>query len=422
MGLSTFFSLITGYFFVFAHAVVTIEELSIGKSGKIHSVNGAIEYFHLIGVPNPPEVLSDKIILTPPTPGNSRGAIWSDKTLANAYWNVVIDFRATGPERAGGNIQIWYVKDGQQAVGTSSIYTVGKFDGLALTIDQYAGSGGSIRGFLNDGTTNYKSHHKVDSLSFGHCDYSYRNLGRPSRLTISQIDDGLHVSIDGKECFTSNKITLPTGYSLGITAAGAELPDSVEIFKVITSVDTVPAEKATKQHEPTQNSETTESKEPAKFIKDSEKSTTLTEDQSPDMNTRLQSVMKQLNKFQQALGSPQTQQIPKQDEIISKLRVIETKLDNVDLATKHILKIKKDLVQMKEDLHKSLEQHVKGLRGDVKDTQDSLTNTHLTIHDYLGDRMSLTTLVFLFWCGQAILLVGYVVYKRRRKDSAKKFL
>lgn len=37
-------------------------------------------------------------------------------------------------------MQIWYAKDGQNQVGTSSIYTVGKFDGLVLVIDQYAGS------------------------------------------------------------------------------------------------------------------------------------------------------------------------------------------------------------------------------------------------------------------------------------------
>ena len=51
-----------------------------------------------------------------------------------------MDFRATGPERGGGNLQIWYTKNGQNDVGTSSIYTVGRFDGLALVIDQYAGS------------------------------------------------------------------------------------------------------------------------------------------------------------------------------------------------------------------------------------------------------------------------------------------
>lgn len=54
-------------------------------------------------------------------------------------WTAEFDFRATGPERGGGNLQIWYTKEGQANVGTSSVYTVGKFDGLVLVVDMYGG-------------------------------------------------------------------------------------------------------------------------------------------------------------------------------------------------------------------------------------------------------------------------------------------
>ena len=87
-----------------------------------------------------PEILSNKIVLTPPAPGNQRGAIWSEKVLQHSQWTVDVDFRATGPERGGGNLQIWYAKNGKEDVGTSSIYTVGRWEGLALVVDQYAGS------------------------------------------------------------------------------------------------------------------------------------------------------------------------------------------------------------------------------------------------------------------------------------------
>lgn len=36
-------------------------------------------------------------------------------------------------------MQFWYTKDGRASVDTASIYTVGKFDGLALVIDTYGG-------------------------------------------------------------------------------------------------------------------------------------------------------------------------------------------------------------------------------------------------------------------------------------------
>lgn len=100
----------------------------------------AVPNWHLMGKPNPPEILSNKLVLTPPVPGNQRGAAWTEKSLQHSLWNVDVDFRATGPERGGGNFNIWYVRNGREEIGTSSIYTAGRFDGLALVIDQYAGS------------------------------------------------------------------------------------------------------------------------------------------------------------------------------------------------------------------------------------------------------------------------------------------
>lgn len=83
---------------------------------------------------------------------------------------------------------------------------MGQFDGFALVIDTHGGRGGSIRGFLNDGTTDYKSHRSVDSLAFGHCDYAYRNLGRPSVVKMKHTNSLFEVTVDDKVCFSSNKV------------------------------------------------------------------------------------------------------------------------------------------------------------------------------------------------------------------------
>ena len=115
--------------------------------------------------------------------------------------------------------------------------------------------GGGIRGFMNDGSLDYKSYHSVDSLAFGHCDYSYRNLGRPSKLQIRQEGNIFEVMIDDRMCISTDKVGSPTGscsrlatdrseqirmppeYHFGITAASAETPDSFEAykFKLLTS-------------------------------------------------------------------------------------------------------------------------------------------------------------------------------------------
>lgn len=148
-------------------------------------------------------------------------------SVAPSDWSAQVEFRATGPERGSGNLQLWYAKDGPKSHSTSSIYTVGYFDGVVLVIDSYGGKvhttqarlkvprnadrlqGGGIRGFMNDGTLDYKNYHSVDSLAFGHCDYPYRNLGRPSKLQIKQEAGVFEVKVDDKTCFASDKVFDP---------------------------------------------------------------------------------------------------------------------------------------------------------------------------------------------------------------------
>jgi lectin, mannose-binding 1 len=66
--------------------------------------------------------------------------VWADRTLDFNAWTVDLEFRTTGPERGSGNIQLWIAQKGKEEVGTASVYTVGKFDGLVIVIDQYASS------------------------------------------------------------------------------------------------------------------------------------------------------------------------------------------------------------------------------------------------------------------------------------------
>ena len=62
---------------------------------------------------------------------------------------------------------------------------------------------------MNDGTIDYKNYHSVDSLAFGHCDYSYRNLGRPSKIHVKQDLNVFEVVVDDKLCFSTDKVCKP---------------------------------------------------------------------------------------------------------------------------------------------------------------------------------------------------------------------
>ena len=183
-----------------------LESASFGhKDGRVSPNLHAIPAWYLSGNV-PAKIHSDRVVFTPPHPGGRQAAAWTELRVPYAEWQAEVAFRASGPDHGSGNLQIWYAKENWEQIGSNSIYTVGKFEGLAIVIDQQGGKGGGIRGFLNDGTTDFKNHHHLESLAFGHCDYAYRNLGRPSLLKIKQDSQGFEVIIDGRQCFRSNEV------------------------------------------------------------------------------------------------------------------------------------------------------------------------------------------------------------------------
>lgn len=216
-----------------AHAQYVLDSLSFGHKQPFSPNGRGIPGWSLSSVNHQIQLLSDRIILTPPVPGNTRGAMWSDNAISTQDWSVELEFRASGQDGGTGNLNIWFTKD-KVSVGTNSVYTADTFDGLALVIDQYGGTGGKVRGFLNDGTINFKAHSSLESLAFGNCDYRYRNLGRPSKLRVSH-QNGFSVHVDDRECFTTSQVALPAGYHFGVTAAAGDTPDSFEVNKFVVS-------------------------------------------------------------------------------------------------------------------------------------------------------------------------------------------
>ncbi|TVY32969.1 Protein ERGIC-53-like [Lachnellula subtilissima] len=410
-----------------AKATYLNPELSFGQEEKISPNLRAVPNFHIIGNPKPPEILSNKLVLTPPVPGNQRGAIWAEKPLMHSSWSVDVDFRATGPERGGGNFMVYLAKNGREDIGTASIYTVGRFDGLALVVDQYAGSGGSIRGFLNDGSTEYKSHHSVDSLAFGHCEYSYRNLGRPSRIAIRQSPDSFSVDVDGRRCFDSPKIKIPLGYYFGVSAASAENPDSFEVFRFVTTTDShtpdvagqpgeqlvaAPDNQAQAQ-QPIGNTQNTQRDLPEEAPASQY---TSSDAQFADLHNRLQAMMRAFSMQTQAFQTYQQQSNARHETLLQRITAIEASAKQQEGTGKVLKDIQSDVRQTKADLHNALDQHVAGLKSAVREGHSNVLDT------LANTGTGLWKFVFVVFGSQALLVGGFVLYKRRKANGPKKYL
>ncbi|KAK5115757.1 hypothetical protein LTR62_000846 [Meristemomyces frigidus] len=422
-----------------ATAQYILDTLSFGHGTTLSPNGRALPGFHLTGENHQIQLLSDRVILTPPVPGNARGAIWSENPVSHREWTASLDFRASGQDQGTGNLNIWFTKD--NSIGSNSIYTVGEFDGLALVLDQYGSTGGKLRGFLNDGSQNYKAHNTLESLAFGHCDYSYRNLGRLSNIRVTN-QNGLSVFVDDKECFRTEHVSLPDGYFFGITAATSENPDSFEINKFAVSTPQPSTAEhpnhpdARSGHPPKQGNQGKIERFPGApealpdRVAEDYKSQS---DQFADLHNRLQGMTHQVaNLFAEfdtlgrkleaqhtsllsALPAPGAASPQQGGATAADYSQLKQKLEGIERTVQQIQRDVegKDYKQHLSDLQTSLD----GIRGGLT---EHLPATLSTMINASAPKMGFFLFVVLAF--QLFLALAYVVYKRRRNGMPKKYL
>jgi lectin, mannose-binding 1 len=349
-----------------------------------------------------------------------------------------VEFRANGPERAGGNFNIWLVRDGAHAIGSGSVYTVGKFEGLALVVDQYGGTGGMIRGFLNDGTTDYQSK-AIDQLSFGHCEFSYRNLGRPSQIKLRHTESSFRVEVDGRLCFESDKIRIPTGYNFGLTAASADNPDSFEVFKLIVLMED-DKNVVSKTDEPPAQAQAQAERPHVRFgrsgmnvgpggmpedpydnkIPDQEaEKISSSKEQFADLHNRIQSINHHLSSIFRQVAQSTSIGENRHEELsimLGEIKGLLTKLDKMDTFEQKLHSMEKEMRSLRNELWAKMRDTENSIKYHVSDKHESLAD-HVKAHAAPGH----TRLILVIIGGQ-ILLVGAYVYYKRRKSTPKKYL
>ena len=318
-----------------------------------------------------------------------------------------------------------------------------------------------IRGFLNDGSTDYSKTHNIDQLAFGHCFYSYRNLGRPSQIKFRQEEENFKVEIDGQLCFESGKIQIPSGYKFGLTAATPDNPDSWEIFKLVVMADSldpsaegtastdgqpgdqkvVAAEekpKAEKKKTKKKVVEETQTSEAGGLFDGGEASSgeqpvyddpydssipdheaeyyTSSKSQFADLHDRLQSVnhhvstiYRTMAKYSQ-VGERRHEEVSRMlSEIrqdLSLLREIKTKIDGLEREVR--------------DVRKEMNNKLKSSESSLK---TFLSDHHATISDNIVRAApGHGKLIFVIVGSQIMLAAAYGLYKRRKGASPKKYL
>lgn len=244
------------------------------------------------------------------------------------------------------------------------------------------------------------------------------------------------MDVDGRLCFDSKKIKLPLGYSFGISAASAETPDSFEVFKFVTTTEShTPdvqdpntanqqqfggAGQAQNQNQNQNNKQDSGTipafsdppEVPAEQIRSSDA-------QFADLHNRLQAMMKHISALNRDITHYQQNAKSENEKLVAQISRLEasiSKLDGLASMERKIDEIKGDVRQTKSDLHNSLDKHVTSLKSTVRDTHHSLLGS------MAANAPSVAMYVFVVLGSQALLVVAYLVYKRRKANGPKKYL
>ncbi|KAI5296659.1 hypothetical protein KEM52_003478 [Ascosphaera acerosa] len=354
-----------------------------------------------------------------------------NQNAPSSDWTVDFEFRASGDvERGAGSLQLWYVAD-KSKVGSNSIYSIGQWDGFSLVFDVHGGKSGSVRGFLNDGSTQYSTHASVDSLAFGHCEYPYRNLGRPSQVQLKHSSAGLSVHIDGQWCFASPHIQLPAGYTFGVSAASADVPDSFEVFKfATTTADGQSQQQQQQQQQQQPQPQAGQSWRPYESqqrpMQARSEPNQQQQEQLPAIDSRLAGLEASLAQTRDKLSSDiiglrgllanQKEDLTRTLPSASQLAAIDQKLQKIDRMVEFLVK---ETEKQQSTVHPQIEKLMHSVRESHKGVVDSL---HDTSNKIMSSAPTVGILAVVIVAVQVALFAAYTYYKKRRDSAPKKYL
>lgn len=362
-------------------------------------------------------VEKDKIKLTPIDLGNQYGTIWSKGRLNHPEWTVELGLTVGGPDKAGGGLAFWYTNEKSTQQGPVN---GGKdqWDGLAVLLDSFGNNGkGTLRGHLNDGSIKYYGSQKKDVVeqAFSLCAINYRNTGNIFNVRVGYGQGRLIVDVNGQKCFEVDKVNLPQGQFIGVSAASVDNPDSFNLHKLRTYpvlVNDMKRHISGQQEQPPQQQQQQQkqNQQPLQQQVDRREYDDL-KNQLSQHNEKLQKVDSHHTSLEELQKTLQQVQL--------KLSSLESKVN--DYQSSH--------GAIKGDVQKSITSEVDKLKQQLdaqisRTVNDHATSVFGTIPDTINEAMakggpSFWVMVVIVIFVQGVLFVGYNVYKTRRSYHAK---
>ena len=130
-------------------------------------------------------------------------------------------------------------------------------------------------------------------------------------------------------------------------------------------------------------------------------------------------MMKHISSLSRDLTQAQTTSTNAFNNFASDVKRLESQLSKLDYLAamdKKLDSIQNDVRQTKADLHNALDRHVAGLRNEVRD------NHGRVLGGIKENAPGIMGYILVVLGSQGLLVVAYVLYKRRKANGPKKYL
>ena len=186
---------------------------------------------------------------------SKRGGFWCKEPIRFNDWEVEFAFRIHGVSAVGADgLAFWYSRTPGQLgtlFGHEELY-----DGLGVVVDTYDNEGTGVHPYIfamhNDGQHRFapSDHdHRKDHVNPGYdganvfgelngCSARIRNTREPVLMNVRYLGQRLTVTYklesakEWSSCFEVPKITLPSGYYFGFSAATGDLADDHDVMRI----------------------------------------------------------------------------------------------------------------------------------------------------------------------------------------------
>lgn len=202
---------------------------------------GGTPYWDFVGS----TIVTNKFIRLTSDAQSLQGGLWNTIPIQFKDWEIQFQFKnhGSGKDLYGDGFAMWYTKERNQmgpVFGSKDF-----FSGLAIFLDTYANNNGPhnhphpyISAMINNGSLHYDHDKDGANTELAGCEAPFRNKDFDTFVAVRYQNYKLTVSTDienknvWKECFTTEKIKLPTNYYFGFSAATGELSDNHDIVSV----------------------------------------------------------------------------------------------------------------------------------------------------------------------------------------------